>query len=298
MPGTRDGNLRGGDLCEGLGLALLRPFALVAPVPRSEDVGADAIATLVQRRGRRLLAEESFLVQVKAASVRIIEFRGEALDWLRALRLPLYLLSVDLATPTLELRSTVRASGRLNYADRTSVTMYFDERPFDMPGDDMHVWLGPPILRWTPADAADRAFQQTAYEVLKAWISFEMEAIGLRTLGMTKQVTWEANCKPKSDDGYAILHRPSELKNTLERICPHIQRLTSLAFPVVENGSDDLLVGLLLVSRFMRGHGVDPDPSNLLGALTGFRAKAGRLNVQAAIPAEPSAAPDRGESSS
>ena len=54
MAGTRDQNLRRGDLCKGIGLELLRPFALLAPIPRTEDVGADAVATLTKREGRRL----------------------------------------------------------------------------------------------------------------------------------------------------------------------------------------------------------------------------------------------------
>jgi hypothetical protein len=66
MPGRQDGNLRGGHLSQGFGLEFLRPFAFVAPVPPSEDVGADAIATLFRRVGRNLLAEDSFVVQVKS----------------------------------------------------------------------------------------------------------------------------------------------------------------------------------------------------------------------------------------
>src|SRR5262245_49433083 len=231
MPASRDRNLREGDLAEGLGLELLRPFAFLAPVPRTEDVGVDAVATLIRRDGRRLLAEDSFLVQMKAASRRTIDFKGEGLDWLRALTLPYYWLSVNLATMTLELYSIIHATGHLNFRDRKAVTMYLDERPSDIPGDDMHVWLGPPILRWTPADAADPAFQQSAYEVLKAWLQFEMQCISVRPLGMTYQVTWETNSKPKPSGHFAVLHSPGELKAVLERIRPHFQRLIVLAFP-------------------------------------------------------------------
>src|SRR5208282_3293121 len=61
MPGVRDRNLRSGDLHEELGLLLLRMVALVAPVPRQEDVGTDAFATLVRPDGsRRLLPDVSF----------------------------------------------------------------------------------------------------------------------------------------------------------------------------------------------------------------------------------------------
>jgi hypothetical protein len=278
MPGIRDKNLRAGDLCEGFGLELLRPFAFVAPIPRPEDVGVDAVATLTRREGRRLFAEDSFLVQVKSASVRKIRFKGKELDWLRALRLPFFFLSVDLAATSLELRSIIHAASHSNFRDRGSVTMYLDETKFDLKGDEMFVWLGPPILRWTPADAANGDFQQTAYEVLKEWIAFEMETIILRSIGRTQQVDWETNCKPKPSDGYTIMHHPSELQGVLERIRPYIQRLEILATSPDEN-FDDLRKGLLLVYQFMRRAGVDPDPKHILEVIAEHRAKAGEVRA-------------------
>ena len=46
----RDRNLRSGDLHEELGIFLLKGVALVAPVPRQEDVGNDAFATLFPKQ--------------------------------------------------------------------------------------------------------------------------------------------------------------------------------------------------------------------------------------------------------
>ena len=43
MPGERDGNIRSGDIKEDLGMLLLKGIAAVAPVPRTEDVGIDAV---------------------------------------------------------------------------------------------------------------------------------------------------------------------------------------------------------------------------------------------------------------
>lgn len=275
MAGTRDRNLRRGDLCEGIGLELLRPFALVAPTPRTEDVGADAVATLTKREGRRLIAEDSFLVQVKAASVRKLEFKDESLSWLRALRLPFYLLSVDLATSTLELRSIINACGHTDYPDCTSVTMYLEDTPFDLTDWEMHVWLGQPILRWIPTDAADPAFQQLAYDILKTWVVFESENIGLRALGMTRGIGWETNRKPVPTGSYAIMHRPEELQTVLQEVSPYLKRLMAMVFPS-DAESDELLTGLFLVSQFMRRHGVDPDPADVLGTIGRVRAKAGQ----------------------
>ena len=271
MPGSRGKNFRGGDLAEGLGLELLRPFAFIAPVPRPEDVGIDAVATVFRPDNDRLIAEDSFLVQVKAASIRKIQYGGEQLDWLRTLKLPFFWLSVDLASTTIELWSMIRAAGHSNFRDRKSVTVYFDERPFDISSDEMHVWLEKPILRWTAADAASQPFQQTAYEVLKAWIAFEMRCLAVRPLGMTFSITWETNSKPQPTGGYVTAHDPSQLQSVLDGILHPIQSLIGLSCRSVmgspHDSSDNLLLGLLLVSDYMRQQGVDPDPIGLLQIL-------------------------------
>jgi hypothetical protein len=71
MPGSRGKNWRGGDLAEGLGLEFLRPFAFIAPVPRTEDIGIDAVATLFRRETHELIAQDSFLVQAKGKRSRV-----------------------------------------------------------------------------------------------------------------------------------------------------------------------------------------------------------------------------------
>lgn len=290
MPGARPRNFRPGDLAEGLGLELLRPFAFVAPIPRSEDAGVDGIATLFRRSGRKLVAEDSFLVQVKAASQRTLKFEGESLEWLRSLRLPYYVLSVDLATTTMELRSIVRASQHPNYRDRESVTMNLDETPFKLADEEMHVWLREPILRWTPADAADAAFQQTAYDVMKAWVSFEMENIGLRSLGIARQITWETNCVPVLDGGQSIMLRPGELHDVLEAIRPNIHWLmvSAVSFSS-DDQADDLALGSLLIANYMRRHGVDPDPEGVVTSmLAHHRGKARRNEAEDLVSARSS----------
>jgi len=44
---------------------LLRALCAVAPVPQSEDIGFDAVATVLRLDGRFLTAEHSFCVQTK-----------------------------------------------------------------------------------------------------------------------------------------------------------------------------------------------------------------------------------------
>src|ERR1043165_7537011 len=110
MPGARDRNLRSGDLHEELGLFLLRSVALVAPVPRQEDVGNDAFVTLVRPEGsRRLLPDVSFLVQLKAASVTKVPYaKPDEIAWITNLEIPLFIGRVDIAKASIELYSTQR----------------------------------------------------------------------------------------------------------------------------------------------------------------------------------------------
>ena len=84
MASQRHGGFLQGDLAEELGVFLLRSLAFVAPVPRMEDHGLDAIATLFRRDGAMLVAEDSFYVQMKAASKRTIKYVGQQATWLRA----------------------------------------------------------------------------------------------------------------------------------------------------------------------------------------------------------------------
>ena len=274
MPGSRGRDFRGGDLAEGLGLELLRPFAFIAPVPRPEDVGIDAVAILFRREIHRLIAEDSFLVQVKAASVRSIKYEAEELQWLRALTLPFYWMSVDLATTTVELWSMINASNHPNYQDWKSLTLYLDATASASTIDEAHVWLEKPILRWTPAQAVEAAFQQNVYDVLKAWTAFDMKCLALRPLRMSLHATWEIGGKPQ-ETGHAIMDKASELQSVLEKIRPYIQRLSSLCWPFAfgtpNQSVDNLLVGLLFVSDYMRQQGVEADPGGILQTLVQSR---------------------------
>jgi hypothetical protein len=110
MAGRRGRNLRGGDLAEGIGIELLRGFAAVAPVPRTEDIGIDAVYMLLRPAGQFLFAEDPFLVQIKAASVRTVEFHNDAYRWLLQLKIPMFLASVNLKAASVDLHTMQRAN--------------------------------------------------------------------------------------------------------------------------------------------------------------------------------------------
>src|SRR5262245_14941644 len=129
MAARRPHGLRCGDLAEGLGLELLRPLAFVAPTPRPDDFGFDAVATLFRREKRLLYAERSFLVQVKAASVRKIKYAGHEFDWFRNLELPLYFLKIDMRTCTVTLFAPSWATRHPNFRTRKEVSLSFNDDP-------------------------------------------------------------------------------------------------------------------------------------------------------------------------
>jgi hypothetical protein len=107
MPAFRGVNLRSGDLAEQLGLFLLQSLALVAPVPRTEDIGIDAVVTLLTRfDSKRFIAEDSFLVQIKSCSQNKIRYEAEQVNWLKGLKLPLFIAIVNKNSFSVRLFST------------------------------------------------------------------------------------------------------------------------------------------------------------------------------------------------
>src|SRR5438132_14267048 len=82
MAGRLRTNFRSGNLAENLGLLLLKGIAAVADVPRTEDIGLDAVATLLRRDADgNCYAEDSFGVQLKAASETSLEYTDHGLTW-------------------------------------------------------------------------------------------------------------------------------------------------------------------------------------------------------------------------
>lgn len=272
MPGKQDANLRSGHLAEAIALDYLRPFAFVAPSPNPEDIGFDAVATLIREDGRRLYAEESFLVQVKSRTFTSEAYSGSQLNWLRELELPFFFLRANLLTSRFELFSIVNGTRHPNFRDQSSIKFIADKSPLKLERESMEVGLGDPILTWGPEEAFDSGFRQLAYRILKEWISREREAIAKRSLGMSHRMTWETNQIPTQDSAYTIMARGDELPEILEKLKVAYQRLSMHAWNL-DGENDDLLVGLFTILQFMRRHGVDPDPSGIIPLILSKRQK-------------------------
>lgn len=108
MPGRLRTSFRSGNLAEHLGLLLLKGIAAVAEVARPEDVGLDAIATLLrQDADGNCYAEDSFLVQLKSDSATAIEYKDHELDWLLGQSQPMFIGLVSRAESQISLYPTL-----------------------------------------------------------------------------------------------------------------------------------------------------------------------------------------------
>jgi hypothetical protein len=96
----------------GGGGSARRRRALVAPVPRQEDVGNDAFATLIRPEGsRRLISDVSFMVQPKAASYASLRYETpDDMAWVSALDSPLVIGRVYRKQAKIELFTTLRCT--------------------------------------------------------------------------------------------------------------------------------------------------------------------------------------------
>lgn len=165
-------NFRRANIAEGLAGQMLRPMAAIAPVPREEDHGVDFVGTLLRREGRCFVAEDSFLVQVKAKTAARFELQGDGIRWLRQLRIPYLPMVVDLETVTAEL-FTLNEWHRVLHA--TLVDKYVFVLDDDMENDpcDEFFSLGEPLMRWTIGDCVHPDFPTWASSVLKPAVQIE-----------------------------------------------------------------------------------------------------------------------------
>jgi hypothetical protein len=265
MPGRRDANLRSGHVHEKLGLTLLQAVGLVAEVPATEDVGADAFVTLLRPEGSRGLApENSFLVQIKAASVTRVPFKGpHAVRWLTELDVPLFVASVDLAASSISLYATHRLQLIAREGRHEEIHLYLERVDERSSGPGVrYVNLGPPVITWSMAETQEEGFRERAHGVLKPHIARQQTNIGFRDIGYYEPLRWRTNHPPEADHGFAIFRSRSDtVSGVLESMAPQLKTLMAELY-VSKHYRD--LPTLLAMLCMMRRHGVDPDPDGTL----------------------------------
>lgn len=203
MPAFRSKNLRSGDIAEQLGVLLLQSVGLVAPVPRTEDVGIDVVFTFLEDFDvRRFKASTSFYVQLKSTSIDSIEYVGEEVRWLQDLELPLFIGSVNRKTATMDLYCCHNLS-EVFVADpeceRIIIRTDPGINPVDLHKPDDVVNVGPPVFSWSLEDVASKPELRSQFNsVCRVHAKAAKTSIELRRVGLVKTVSWKTNEIPKS----------------------------------------------------------------------------------------------------
>jgi len=225
----------------------------VAEIPQTEDVGFDAVATILRNDGTLLIAENSFCVQFKARSVREIPYDRAAYDWLRALELPLLIGSVDAATQELALFTTHNAVCRVDADHYDNVTLRLDS-PSRAKDRALHEWLGDPILCWTHRDMQSDDFRRNAYRVLAAWIRAEQLHHPLRLIKTMQLVKWNTN-EPPVGAGTMLTGHADDLQRDVDAAAPYLMKLGT-HFLTLKSATPEA-IAFLLLAHWLESQGVE-----------------------------------------
>ncbi len=239
-------------------------MALIAPVPRPEDVGCDAFATLVRPDGsRRLLPDVSFLVQLKSASVGEVGYtRPDEIAWLTNLEIPLFIGRTDLQRSRIELFSTLRLHQVLLEQAYQEIQLLLDEA-VESPGSPAcrRINIGPPVHAWTLEDATKPDFLTTAHDILRPHIETLRRNLMLRSSGYQEMLRWETGRTPTSSGIMMMVSPRDDLGETLRAMVPYIQRMSTEILARKRYGA---FPSLLAMVETMRQWGVDPDPAGAM----------------------------------
>ncbi len=283
MPGMRDRNLRSGDLHEDLGFFLLKAVALVAPVPRQEDVGNDAFATLIRPDGsRRLIPDLSFLIQLKSASISSVIYKTpDEVAWISELDSPLFIGRVDLKQARIELFTTLRLHQILLESPYEGIELLLD--PADETSANPKVRranLGPPVHAWSMADANEAGFLARSHAVLRPHVDTLRRNRSLRGIQAQRMLRWETGQPPTDNGEMMLVSAQADIAETLRDMAPHVRRL--LTELQVRKRYGDFPV-MLEFFDLMRRWGADPDPDGTLRMMAGYMAGGPEIAVEDAI---------------
>lgn len=179
-----------GSRSEYLAIYVLSRICAVTPVPRQTDFGVDMICNLAKREGGVLKVGAPFAVQVKS-DPEPVGYPGEpasegnaAVRWLLDQTIPFTLAIAERSEQRVRLYSTwplVKLRYERGFAFRQILLIPGND------GDEVEeplwsehtgrgeVFLGPPILDFTPLDVEDSSRADHLSEVLSAWIYLELE---------------------------------------------------------------------------------------------------------------------------
>lgn len=263
MVGVRSLNFRKGDLAESLGILLIQGLAVVAPVPRTEDVGLDVVATLLRQDGPyRVIAENSFYVQLKAQSTRVIKFTtAEQVKWLKELELPLMIGSIDLSRGAIDLFACHRLTQSvIEHAPCTCIELHLDAVDETKAANDCRVLnVGPPILSWAVGDLSNPNFVSSMYAVLKPHLETAQRNIELRRSGRYEELSWITGSIPQLTH-VSMMGGGVDPKSYVPVMNLAMPYLSACLMEAKGNGFDELSQRLAAVIDEMCRQGANRDP--------------------------------------
>lgn len=294
-------NTREGYLHENLGCHLLRSISVVAQVPAYDDVGIDALATLLRPRVKQLKYAEggTFGVQFKAESVEAIRYNWDAkegkvkdmghLEWLNDLEIPFFIGVIDPEKASLALYTTqllyecLLSDHRIEAVDLVFTREAAGAEDVDEDGlkknvdvagvvlEDVKVenitqpvvYLGPPILKFDIFTIRRKWFHKRAYDVMKAWLEIQTDNGLSRRLGYMDKVQWKTCAIPKRRG----------LKHSINPLGPDVctdvlkalrTPIRCLAYELLAKGEGSEEAPVEDVMKVMRKYGLDPDAEGLI----------------------------------
>lgn len=269
-------NLRSGHRAEDLAIVCLRQIGAVAQIPHPEDVGSDAIVTLLPRNegdSRMLNASCSFWVQVKTSSINSLSFDQDQARWLRDLELPFFIARINSADVKIELFSPyllwdIYATGQAHSfpsgpAD-SKMTLHLD------PPDDQANWgyIGPPFVEWAINDVeglSNRKKRDKIVSIFNDWCMLWQQARLLWPIGFSSIPVYESGEPP---NGLRIVKRFSSDRRELSHIAlDSLPRLEALLMGLQANG--DMESGRVFVEALRRICDADtPELNSQLDAMS------------------------------
>jgi hypothetical protein len=269
MAGRRHKDFRSGDLNEELGVLLLKGLAAVASVPRPEDVGIDAIATLL-RDGPNdmLIAEDSFYVQFKSAGDRKVRYVDHEVRWLESLKLPFFLASIRKQDSAIDLYATHGLSKVILEGAYSEINLFLDSEPRE-PADlqKRSVFVGPPLISWSTLDLARAEFGPWAYSILKPYLEAEQRNIVYRGIRYIEIISWVTGKPPRCQEGSMLIQSTvsnDDVLRALRDMTPHLLAVANHAMSRRDRHAMEICIEMI---NHMRDIGFDPDPRRTHQAL-------------------------------
>jgi hypothetical protein len=179
MLGSIAANFHEGSRSEYLAQFVFSSFGTAVPVPHQEDSGIDIHCTLLERIGQRAWPRWYYSVQVKSTMAPWVFDSPESVRWIIEYPLPVFLCVVQKTearilvyhtTPRFAVWALPTQPMRLELIPGTETKAHTVAW---VTGDTFR--LEAPILNFTIQEALTAEFRSKIVDVLKFWISFDMD---------------------------------------------------------------------------------------------------------------------------